>query len=214
MGGIGSGLPGSGKQTVEGCYVIDVVELARRGGLGGRCVGGPAPVYIPEPRPAEMRAGFVSEAEGQSGALELFYMVRRSSGGWTPVRQKITVGTTPLTYGGVRPWFHCPIRKDGRRCFRRCRLVYLPVGAARFGCRQCHSLAYQSQRLSPLDCILQRMDKLEQELGWDTGTSRRRPTGMHRRRYQRLLEEYYDADAAWMVAGHHRLTRLLEPERG
>ena len=213
MGGIGSGLTSSGRQTVEGCYVIDAAELARRGGLGGRCVGRPAPVYIPEPRPAEMHAVFVSEAEGWGGTLELSYTVRPGGGRWALGKQAIAVSTTPVTYGGVRHWFHCPQRKEGGSCSRRCRILYLPRRAREFGCRQCHNLAYQSQRLSPLARILRRMDHLERQLEWDTGTGRRRrPRGMHRQTYRRLRDEYEQAESDSLSAFSRRIGRLPRPK--
>ncbi len=213
MGGIGSGLPSSGKRTVEGCYVIDATELARRSGLGGRCVGRPAPVYIPEPAPEEMYAVFVSDAEGWGGTLEMSYTVRLGGGRWAPGKQKIAVSTTPVTYGGVRQWFHCPLRKEGRRCSRRCRILYLPRNAREFGCRQCHSLMYQSQRLSQLDRILRRINLLEQQLGWDSDTERqRRPKGMHRRTYHRLCEEYEQAEDASLSSLDPWIKRLPVPK--
>ena len=212
MGGVGSGSPSSGKRTVEGCYVVDATELTRRGGLGGRCVGRPSPVYIPEPRPEEMYALFVWEGEGWGGTLELSFTVRLGGGRWVLGKQTIAVSTTPLTYGGVRHWFRCPLRMEGRRCSRRCRILYLPRRAQEFGCRQCHNLAYQSQRLSPLDRILQRMDRLERELDWDRSTTRRPPEGMHRRTYRRLRDEYEQAEAASLSGLDRRIERMAVPK--
>ncbi len=58
----------------------------------------------------------------------------------------IPVISTPCNYGGKRWWFICPLSVNGRACQRRCRIVYLPPGAAYLGCRECHQLTYESRQ--------------------------------------------------------------------
>ena len=65
---------------------------------------------------------------------------------------------TPAAVGQKRAWFRCP------RCATKVRKVYLPRGAYRFACRQCHDLAYASQHRSrtyrALDRIFTLADRL------------------------------------------------------
>lgn len=51
--------------------------------------------------------------------------------------QKITLSSTPMRFGGIRWYFHCPT------CQRRAAKLYKPAGAG-FPCRLCHNLTYWS----------------------------------------------------------------------
>jgi len=52
--------------------------------------------------------------------------------------------TTSPPVGGVRWWFVCPLKVDGKPCRRRVSKLYLPPGADFFGCRTCYGLTYRS----------------------------------------------------------------------
>lgn len=58
----------------------------------------------------------------------------------------IQVTSTRCHLGGVRWWFICPLVVNGKRCGRRCRILYLPNGAKYFGCRECYELTYESRQ--------------------------------------------------------------------
>ena len=60
------------------------------------------------------------------------------------VEYRVAVTSTPCRFGGQRYWFLCPVVRQGIRCERTVRKLYLPPGAAVFGCRQCHNLTYTS----------------------------------------------------------------------
>ena len=64
---------------------------------------------------------------------------------------------TPCNYGGARAWFICP-----RGCGRRMAILY---NRGHFGCRQCHQLAYESQRGSPSNRALHRAQEIRMKLG-------------------------------------------------
>lgn len=49
-------------------------------------------------------------------------------------------------FGGKRYWFICPLIVGGRRCGRRCAMLY--AAGRYFGCRKCHDLAYSTQQVS------------------------------------------------------------------
>jgi len=59
-----------------------------------------------------------------------------------PCDYRIQMVTTRPHFGGVRWWFLCPLRPNGRPCGRRVRGVYL--SGDYFGCRKCHDLTYRS----------------------------------------------------------------------
>ena len=48
----------------------------------------------------------------------------------------------PVYFGGSRGFFVCPLDKKG--CLQRVTRLYLPPGAAYFGCRKCHDLTHSS----------------------------------------------------------------------
>jgi hypothetical protein len=53
---------------------------------------------------------------------------------------------TPCHFGGLRPWWRCPLVTNGVACRRRCRILYRPYGSRYFGCRHCHRLSYRSRQ--------------------------------------------------------------------
>jgi hypothetical protein len=115
-------------------------------------------------------AAFTLETQGYSGTLTLTYSVReRYSEERKSVTCVIRLSTTPMGYGGMRWWFHCPYTR------RRARKLYKFDGIDQF----CHRLAirpeptYASQRVSGISRIQEKRwairRKLKDEtsgLGW------------------------------------------------
>ena len=99
-----------------------------------------------------------------------------------PANQRISLDTTRCNYGGVRPWFICPIRGE------RVAVMYLRAG--RFACRRCQRLAYASQSGDAIDRTWRRQHKAEARLDDDW----QRPKGMHRTTHERLLSIIEDPD--------------------
>ena len=58
----------------------------------------------------------------------------------------ITVESSACHFGGVRWWFRCS-GINGRECDRRSRILHMPPDSKEFRCRDCYSLAYQSQQM-------------------------------------------------------------------
>ena len=54
----------------------------------------------------------------------------------------------PVHFGGKRGFFLCPLYKEGSACLYRVTRLYLPPGAAYFGCRRCHDLTHRSAQES------------------------------------------------------------------
>ena len=69
--------------------------------------------------------------------LELVFRTREhGETEWRDVKQIVPFEHTSVHFGGNRKWFNCP------GCKRRCIVLY---GGARFYCRKCYRLQYQSQ---------------------------------------------------------------------
>lgn len=120
----------------------------------------------------------------------------------------IGISWTPCSFGGYRPWWHCP----GNNCGRRVAILHLE---RYFLCRHCLDLAYQSTREPPIARYRQRAEKLRYRLG---GLGRGsepippKPKGMHKTTYRRLSAELFEAEMAanrvyceWLWSLVHRL---------
>jgi hypothetical protein len=68
--------------------------------------------------------------------------------GWDdPIGYGVPLEWTPCHFGGVRPWFRCPLVVDGVPCRRRCRILFRPYNSRYFACRRCHRLSYRSRQV-------------------------------------------------------------------
>src|SRR5688572_10670260 len=131
MGGPGSGnrWNHSGRPTCESMRRIDLrymkrnrlVDVGRQGTLSWTYAG-----------QAHGRIGYRVDAD----RLQLNYSMQDDSGDWQPMEESVRFDFTGQHLGGERRWFRCP------GCNRRCAVLY---GGARFRCRKCYRLGYQSQ---------------------------------------------------------------------
>lgn len=107
--------------------------------------------------------------------------------------------------------------------FRRAKgLVYLPhsaigrrvailYGRAVFACRNCHRLAYESQRETVDDRAARRADTMRRRLNWEPGIlngNAGKPKGMHHRTYDRLLSNHEEYVKFCFAA--HRLRMVMK----
>lgn len=114
--------------------------------------------------------------------------VCNADGNWETVRQYIDVERRPCHFGGARPYFRC-------WCDRRA--VKLYRGGGFYRCRQCHRLAYESQREDDLDRAFRSGSKIKQRLGGDPNWLEPfppKPWGMWWRTYERARYRYVEAD--------------------
>ena len=140
------------KRLVTYAHSLDMVQLLGQGGFS--------------------KPGFwTSTWRAWSGVSEVEYaLVSDDSGPWALalvhrddevgklVAYPVLLDITIPYFGGRRWWFRCPNHghdvdagvedhvHDGDACDRRVRILYRPPGAARFGCRLCHRLTYQSRQ--------------------------------------------------------------------
>jgi hypothetical protein len=180
MGGFGSGrLSGTGRDTVESCYSIDVNRLHNKGSLraGSESVGS----WIQD---GEIVASINLRAEADW--LHLCYRALIGVAQWEEVAETVRIERVPCRFGGSRPYFICPGVVYGAACGRR--TAQLHASGRYFLCRYCYGLAYESQREGAWDRTLRRAGKIRQRLGGSPaiGPFPRKPKGMWRDTYERL----------------------------
>ena len=192
------GGPGSGQwhrwdkqAVVEDCYTLDVNRMARLVGFSpDRWLSGSwrwTDADGGEPT-ASVEYDLVPASHGP--VLRLRYALSPTDGSRRPVTVDVPLERTACHFGGVRWWFRCP------GCGRRSAKLHLPPGASRFACRPCQGLYHQVQRESAVWQALRRAQKLRVRIGGDGSEGHYpRPRGMHRRRYERMLQKVVAADA-------------------
>jgi hypothetical protein len=143
MGGYGSNRWGwcyRRKTTVEVCWSLDAVKLAREGFIKpGEGVIGSWGWWRNRDKSETptARIGLLVRVSEMRGACRLSYTVTdRATGSKQGYNYVAPLEATPCNYGGVRWWFHCP------ECDRRVRKLYMPPDGRRFLCRHCHDLTY------------------------------------------------------------------------
>lgn len=85
---------------------------------------------------------------------------------------------TPCSFGGYRPWFHCP------KCTGRAAIIFL--GRETIGCRRCLQLRYPSQSEDWIERSKRVEDSIRRKFG---ARHAGRPKGMHRATYDALVEK-------------------------
>src|SRR3954447_26904390 len=168
MGGYGSGWQGAKRATVEGCLVLSVAPLVRKGALvaGAWTSGSWCWTYGGEAAPHATIGYEASLIDPADAWLRLHYRANDEA-----VDYRVRLVTTRPTYGGLRWWFVCPlVRRDGGPP-RRAAKLYLPPGGRYFGSRIGYGLTYASCQESGQFRGLHR--HLAAELGTDEATVRR-----------------------------------------
>jgi hypothetical protein len=161
---------GGGKNTVEGCRSIDVLEWHRRGYL--RSSGWFSCAWT---RDGERLASI--NVQAQRDAVTLKYQ--------SP-EQRVAIAWTPCRFGGEQPWFVCSVAANGVYCGRRVTKLYR--AGRLFACRHCYRLAYASQQESAHRRGLGKSQKIRMRLGGSPNMLEEfpdKPKGMHWRTYER-----------------------------
>jgi hypothetical protein len=146
MGSSGSGRWGFHRKavTVERCRVIDLAALVR-----GVTPGGAGTVRWS--RGGIELASINYELLSNSGiprAIRLTYQWAPGLPGTQPrtLAYEVVLEREAMPRGGFRWWGRCPLSRLGVGCGRHVGKLYLPPGAAHFGCRACHRLTYSSRQ--------------------------------------------------------------------
>src|SRR6516162_2154104 len=121
---------------------------------------------------------------------------------WKSIEQRVPIRLTACHFGGVLPWFVCPVYRNGRYCGRRAAVLY--CAGELFACRRCYGLAYESQQETPMRRGVFQAQKIRMRLGGSVNLFEpfpEKPKRMHWRTYLRLRTR---AEAAEDYS--HRLT--------
>ena len=201
MGGCGSGRHrGAKKRRVESCLALDVNELRRKGALTPGVSGTFTWDHDREPVAS---ADFCADAAG-------FVLRYDAHGIEAPkvVEQRVELLFVPAAFGGARAYFLCP----GAECGRRVSVLYFRRGVIR--CRDCHGLAYESQREDARQRARRRADKLRARLGWPERRAlpqpvMAKPRGMWSTTFERVAGEAIVAESVATAAQVAHWIRLL-----
>jgi hypothetical protein len=189
VGGAGSGgwYRFDKKTITDECQSIDVRHLHRNGLLRT------GHSFSLRWSRAGRQIGSVGGVAHDDDRVTFFYGHRSGGSGaeWEEVEETVALEWTVCNFGGERPWFLCP----GAGCGRRVAVLYGPEKY--FLCRHCYDLRYESQREDKTHRALRRAQKVRERLGGSTNMTEpfpEKPKGMHRRTYDRLWEEYHEAE--------------------
>jgi len=174
MGGRGSGAKGWKPKSEQSCK-IDIRHMNKNGmlraGVSSRWGWSCADNSLGEARITSLGSKLIIQQKNKLQASV----------------QHISLTWTPCNYGGQRPWFLCPM------CKRRVAILYLT--AESFSCNRCSNITYYSRCESPLDRLLRRKQKIYKRISsdddWNLGFFYR-PKGMHKKTFDRLIDEYSD----------------------
>ncbi|WP_243302373.1 hypothetical protein [Geothrix oryzisoli] len=123
-----------------------------------------------------------------AGVLVLSYQFVRSENERSKVTASVPLVWSRCTLGGERPWFLCPAVGCGRR-------VAILYCGANLLCRRCLGLAYPSQREAAPARAHRRATRIRQRIegrgGNVGGAIPKKPKGMHRATFYRLLVEHH-----------------------
>jgi hypothetical protein len=134
------------KLRVDEAHRLDLADLRRAGAFdlskGGRVWISKASLGLAGP-PSEIAYVMVDQPDRRS----VFLGDKRGPGSPEARIYEVQLTTTRCHFGGWRWWFSCPLVVRGVPCNRRCRILYRPLGAPYFGCRECWRLTYRCRQL-------------------------------------------------------------------
>lgn len=122
-------------------------------------------------------------------------------------RDEIAMERTPCHLGGHRLWWRCP----AIGCNRRVAILYGGNGAI-FACRHCYNLNYPSQRKTPADRNIHKLNQLRQRLGWQPGFANgkgSKPARMRWATYWGLLRKHDELEFAVLSGLSLRYRKLM-----
>jgi hypothetical protein len=207
MGGYGSGRPSQRGKTSQ-YRTISVSAMAKAGAL--------KPGTSAQWQWSEDGKAIASiSTRAEAGRLILDYRYRENGGEWQPVSETVPITEVSCAYGGSRAYFLCQGIVNGRHCGRRVGKLY---SSRYFVCRYCLRLSYPVQSEEAHYRQLRRANKRRATLGGEPGTCSHlsKPKGMHRRTYDRIVDEIYSAengaDNAFLGWAARRFPGLGKPD--
>lgn len=186
MGGSGSGMwyRYARKDSVENAIRLDIRYLKKREMLQG----GTHLLSWSWGGGEEISRAFIRVHAGERITV-LCKWYDESIGRMETLNKTIRLAKTACPLGGARQWLVCP------HCGRR--MAALILDAPILACRHCLNLSYSSQNEDPAFRALRRRNKIADRLGFKDELESfmgKRPKGMHRTTFNRLVREMEEAD--------------------
>jgi hypothetical protein len=175
------------RALVEQTHALDMRRLHRAGMLRPGASGALSwrTSFAGEPGPVTAQ---LTHAATHDGAVSLVF--RPVHGDARP--QVVALAWTACRYGGARPWFRCPALGCGRMC-----AILYQRGAGIFACRRCWGLAYRSQRMTQLERLEAKAERLYARIGSSPDDDvAEKPPRMWWRTFNRIVDQAEAADAA------------------
>lgn len=190
MGGFNSGRHG-GKRTTGDMCALDIRRLARDGLLER------GTAFLWTWSRGDEKVASIQVWPAEPDRVRLTYRARNhGETEWDAMDYSVRVTWSACHYGGQRAWWRCPAVGCGRR-------VAVLYGGKVYACRQCHKLAYSTQRQQADDRATGKADRIRKRLGWDAGILNLqggKPKGMHWLTFERL-QAAHDAHTNQALAG-------------
>lgn len=185
MGGPGSGTwyRYAKKDSVESAIRLDIRYLKKRGMLHG------GNHLLSWSWGGEVSSRAVIRVRAGESITVLCKWYDNSVGMMETLNKTINLARTACPLGGTRQWLVCP------HCSRR--MAVLILAAPTLACRHCLDLSYSSQSEDMAYRALRRRNKIADRLGFKDELESfmgKRPKGMHRTTFNRLVREMEDAD--------------------
>ncbi|TVQ85207.1 MAG: hypothetical protein EA357_00875 [Micavibrio sp.] len=203
MGGKGSGnwYRWNKKTVIENCRDLDINRMIKlnaiikEGWSSGRWLWS-------DPDTGERVACVGYEADTRNRAdsfLRLHYTLTKQD---KKIDYKVPLVRTKANYGGERFWFLCPVKQ------KRVSKLYLHPGGDIFASRHAYGLSYGCQSEDEGYRLIRKKHKLASRIN-NGRYSYSRPKGMHRKTYERLVEQAIKAETACDDYIHHRLQSIF-----
>lgn len=132
------------KTTTDRCLSLDILKLKRWGYFKNPTgTTGEISWMLDGERTQSIKYTRVIPPSGNE-FFQLEYNFTNNKGQAHNVCYGISITSSPCHFGGVRHWFICPCKRDGKPCGRRTRILYQQGPTTYFSCRQCGNLTYRS----------------------------------------------------------------------
>ena len=182
--------PRTGRPRVEDCVALRVVDIIRPDGTLGPAAFGSADLR--DPATGDLVGSVSWRAELLAWAAWVYVKHRRSGQTWDAISYRLDLEPVPGAIG-LHWRLFCGLTGEP------CRGLFLPNLETRFGSREAHGLAYDSQGKSPARRAEARAKRIRVELGGSSDLAAPfppRPKGMWAQTYARHRQEATAAEAA------------------
>lgn len=138
--------PWSVRLTVEECYALVVEDLMRAGFFSAQNGTNCTVTWTNGDGTEPFRVGLrlLTAAPGRLALIFCYDTASFHALKANRVEYRVEIIARPCRFGSRRYLFLCPVGRQGLRCNKPIRKLYLPPDGTVFGCRDCYNLTYKS----------------------------------------------------------------------